>query len=842
MKRIIIVLGLLFAASLAWGQIQIPPGAVINNNATAGGTCSTTAAAQFNQTGGGGGVAQHLYNCPAGTLVDITAGSGGSGAVSGQANGVIPLATAGTVIGAQSHLSDNGTSVYVQGSTPEPVAPFTQTVPTATAMSGYLNAGIIPQNFQALRQTATKVANMQISSPQQLRIVNLGDSTGSMGPQAMFCNLAYGTMSPGTTINQFAGAIGGIKSTSGFGYNCPGAGLASTLSGDATMTATHDYVHFLGGFGYTVGAVSSGCVTWSSGGGYFNSNLQRVYYELAAGSGTLTIDTNNSGAGWVNQFSGSAAGTATGEVWSQTVSPVAGYQIRACGTGGAIYVWNAELTNTTVNGVVIGGFTQAGSSLPEWTTTASAITGPWWTALNPDLVLIHWEQNGTARLPDCELAGGSTGYNTWYNWTTTLAAGWLAANANADTVIFGQWPVGTEYDTNQCMYSAAQSQANWAFVNQQTFIDQYYQVGPGDTQATALGWFSGSEPHYTATGELSISQFLSTRLGIGSWMSLNEQRDVNNQHVTTQALYLGTNMTVTPTGGGSTDTVFTTNGGVGGATLKNGSTSYAHLSNNSDSYLPPFQVTNSSNQLGPFVIRYDANTAQIATANGSTLKRLLLGQSLFGNFSANASGSYQIDMLNGQEQILTLTGAATLTNPAHLSGLEFLDLTLCQNGTGGYSVATGSQLIPIRNYPPPQAPNQCITYPLYYNTGMPTTANFTLRSLPVCTLASATNTVIPCPLGIPVTISGCGTAGSIHGNGVAGDFTVGTGAVNCTFTVTLNGASGLTAQTGWIANADDTTAGIHCVNGTTVSTTTVVFTCTGTVLTSDLIKFSAAAY
>lgn len=39
-----------------------------------------------------------------------TCGSG-SGTVSGQANGVIPLATAATVIGAQSHLSDNGTDV-----------------------------------------------------------------------------------------------------------------------------------------------------------------------------------------------------------------------------------------------------------------------------------------------------------------------------------------------------------------------------------------------------------------------------------------------------------------------------------------------------------------------------------------------------------------------------------------------------------------------------------------------------------------------------------------------------------------------------------------------------------
>ena len=38
-------------------------------------------------------------------------GTGGTGTVSGQANGVVPLATASTVIGAQSHLSDNGTTM-----------------------------------------------------------------------------------------------------------------------------------------------------------------------------------------------------------------------------------------------------------------------------------------------------------------------------------------------------------------------------------------------------------------------------------------------------------------------------------------------------------------------------------------------------------------------------------------------------------------------------------------------------------------------------------------------------------------------------------------------------------
>jgi hypothetical protein len=97
-------------------------------------------------------------------------------------------------------------------------------------------------------------------------------------------------------------------------------------------------------------------------------------------------------------------------------------------------------------------------------------------------------------------------------------------------------------------------------------------------------------------------------------------------------------------------------------------------------------------------------------------------------------------------------------------------------------------------------------------------------------------------VGTTFTVSGCGTAGSVTGGSAAGSFTVGTGTTNCTFTITLNGASGSTAAHGWILNMDDVTAGIHCINSTTVSTTTAVGVCTGTVATNDVIKFSATGY
>lgn len=95
----------------------------------------------------------------------------------------------------------------------------------------------------------------------------------------------------------------------------------------------------------------------------------------------------------------------------------------------------------------------------------------------------------------------------------------------------------------------------------------------------------------------------------------------------------------------------------------------------------------------------------------------------------------------------------------------------------------------------------------------------------------------------PVTITGCGTAGTIRGNGTVGTFVVGTGAATCTFVFTVNGATGMTAPAGWITNVDDVTAKTHCVNnGTIASTTTATALCNSTVTTGDLITFTLTPF
>jgi hypothetical protein len=109
----------------------------------------------------------------------------------------------------------------------------------------------------------------------------------------------------------------------------------------------------------------------------------------------------------------------------------------------------------------------------------------------------------------------------------------------------------------------------------------------------------------------------------------------------------------------------------------------------------------------------------------------------------------------------------------------------------------------------------------------------------------AVGPILSAPLtgGTTFTVSGCGVAAAVTGSGASGTFTVGTGASTCTFVFTINGATGMTAPHGWVANVDDVTAHLHCFNnGSVASTTTATVLCNSTVTTGDLITFSAAAF
>lgn len=94
--------------------------------------------------------------------------------------------------------------------------------------------------------------------------------------------------------------------------------------------------------------------------------------------------------------------------------------------------------------------------------------------------------------------------------------------------------------------------------------------------------------------------------------------------------------------------------------------------------------------------------------------------------------------------------------------------------------------------------------------------------------------------GTKFTTSGCSIS-STTGGATSGKFTL--GANNCTATLTLNGASGITAANGWNCDAHDLTAPTIFIGQTSASnTTTAAFTIPVTAGATDVISFSCIGY
>jgi hypothetical protein len=89
--------------------------------------------------------------------------------------------------------------------------------------------------------------------------------------------------------------------------------------------------------------------------------------------------------------------------------------------------------------------------------------------------------------------------------------------------------------------------------------------------------------------------------------------------------------------------------------------------------------------------------------------------------------------------------------------------------------------------------------------------------------------------GTMFTVSGCGTAQFPTGGAEAGIFLVGTGASPCTFTFTINGATGATAPNGWNCWAFDTSNGVTLTMFSSSPTTCVM---RGNAATNDIIRWS----
>jgi hypothetical protein len=197
-----------------------------------------------------------IYTCDNGTWTDKTNGGGGSGTVSGQANGVIPLATASTIIGAQSALSDNGTTI----TSTEPVhAPSL----AATGSDPFVNLPTNPTHpctAGDLFNNAGTLTFCPSSTPVPLPVSAMVNITGTVTITG--CTVSAGSCTVGTPGTTFA--ISSIPS----GYNS----LKIIILGNTSSTISSALITFNGDTGshyvnqetYSSGSSAAG---FANGGG-----------------------------------------------------------------------------------------------------------------------------------------------------------------------------------------------------------------------------------------------------------------------------------------------------------------------------------------------------------------------------------------------------------------------------------------------------------------------------------------------------------------------------------------------------------------------------------------------
>jgi hypothetical protein len=236
-----------------------------------------------------------------GNTLNIPQYGSGSGTVSGQANGVIPLATAATTIGAQSHLDDGITTAST----------ITSTEPIAVSASGASQESFTYNSTPIVPGSATTAVVGANSSGQ-------GVMSEAGGAASRLCTAANGACGGSGTVNSgtanqlayYAGTGTAVSGTNAI-PNGTTATTQSAASND-TKVATNAYVD-----------------------GHYIANGTSAMGTSAISSGTCaTVVTT------------SATGTATTDtiIYTPNADPtgVTGYAVSATGS---LYIWAYPTTN-----------------------------------------------------------------------------------------------------------------------------------------------------------------------------------------------------------------------------------------------------------------------------------------------------------------------------------------------------------------------------------------------------------------------------------------------------------------------------------------------------------------
>jgi hypothetical protein len=490
----------------------------------------------------------------------------GSGVVSGQANGVIPLATGATTIGAQSHLDDGITTASTITST-EPItitgSNHALTMGEGTAVSGSSGNDVLTTNSTthrfvmnmnnagAIYPSGVTVAhtsgNCVEFAANGYDLIDAGGACGISGGGSAFNAITSGT---NTTATMVVGAGGSLD------YTSTGLIDASQLSGaapptSATLTGTNSSKQLAAATGHSVAAVLT-CAD-SSGSGTAQSCSTSPTFTPAAGDSIIyTTTTANTGTGLtinVNSLGAKSVAKWQGTTTLAANDILAGKQVLMTYDGTN---WEASTIGNAPSGSTTAVLTRAnyrsagraastiyqntsasplilfasmgGSSSTNCVTDSSATPST--------VVFAHQTYSSGGNNPAICLVmpnnyyeiTGNTSFSTWNEYT--FGAGTFADSGN----LSGSRTLGTAYHNTGSggmfveVYLSGGSSGNTITVTTDSASSPSTVISTHATQGTALGAFfavpAGNYYKVTTSGSASIS----------SW------REITTSHTFTQSL------------------------------------------------------------------------------------------------------------------------------------------------------------------------------------------------------------------------------------------------------------------------------------------------------------------
>jgi len=399
-----------------------------------------------------------------------------------------------------------------------------------------------------------------------------------------------------------------------------------------------------------------GSVTYTAGTGLTLSTNQFSISNTAVSAGSYGSATQ------VGTFTVNAQGQLTAAS-NTTVTPAVG-SITGLGTG----VATALAVNSGSTGAValLGGAVSFStvSASGVITSTVSSGTAPFTVASTTQVANLNAATAGTAT----NVAGGAAGsllYQNGTGTTTSLAIGTAyqvnAVNSGASAP---SWQSLTSLIDNAL---SASTQGSILYRNATSWV----ALSPGATAGLVLATGgAGANPGWASVSVTGVVAPANGGTGINngsSTITLGGSVTFSGAFTTTLAVTATTSVTLPTSGTLATLT--------GTETLTNKTLTSPVIST----------ITNTGTITLPTATGTLATLAGTETFTNKTLTNPTVTNYVETPFSANSSTAITLDLTNGTFQIITLTGNATITMPATVSGKSFIVL-LRQDATGSRTV------------------------------------------------------------------------------------------------------------------------------------------------------------